>query len=405
MKVLIVNKFLYPNGGSETYIFQIAECLQRMGHEVQFFGMEHEGRIVGNHAECYTNNMDFHTGKLQKLLYPLKIIYSKEAKKKMLYVLEDFKPDVVHLNNFNFQLTPSIIYAIKKYEKKNHVNVELVYTAHDYQWVCPNHMMKIPSSGALCDACLKNGFKECVKNRCIHNSRLRSILGQMEANLYKKLKTYRYIDTIICPSEFLKRQMDSNPLFSQKTIAIHNFIDKKERIEDSKERYVLYFGRFSEEKGMNTLLQVCKELPQVQFIFAGKGEFEEEINSIPNIKNVGFITGDSLISIIQKAEFSVFTSEWYENCPFSVMESQMYGTPIIASDLGGTPELVQNGKTGILYEGKNKDALKTAIEKLWSNKALCEEYQQNCQNVDYNSLNEYCEELLKIYVGKSSEVK
>ena len=114
MKILIVNKFLYPNGGSETYIFEIGKQLQKMGHEVQYFGMEHEGRVVGNHAESYTSNMDFHTGKLAKLLYPFKIIYSSEARKKIRQVLKDFKPDVIHLNNFNFQLTPSIILEIQK---------------------------------------------------------------------------------------------------------------------------------------------------------------------------------------------------------------------------------------------------------------------------------------------------
>ena len=102
MKILIVNKFLYPNGGSETYIFEIGKQLQKMGHEVQYFGMEHEGRVVGNRAESYTSNMDFHTGKLAKLLYPFKIIYSKEARQKIRVVLDDFKPDVVHLNNFTY---------------------------------------------------------------------------------------------------------------------------------------------------------------------------------------------------------------------------------------------------------------------------------------------------------------
>lgn len=82
MKILIVNKFLHPNGGSESYIFGIGKKLQFMGHEVQYFGMEHEGRAVGNRVESYTSDMDFHTGKLQKLLYPFKIIYSLEARKK-----------------------------------------------------------------------------------------------------------------------------------------------------------------------------------------------------------------------------------------------------------------------------------------------------------------------------------
>ena len=114
MKVLIVNKFLHPNGGSETYIFEVGKQLQKMGHQVEYFGMEHEGRVVSNRLDCYTGNMDFHTGKLQKLRYPFQILYSTEAAKKIRKVLDDLQPDVVHVNNFNFQLTPSILYAIRK---------------------------------------------------------------------------------------------------------------------------------------------------------------------------------------------------------------------------------------------------------------------------------------------------
>ena len=120
MKVLLINKFLYPNGGSETYIFKIGRFLESQGHEVQYFGMEHDDRIVGNNANSYTSNMDFHGGsKLSKLVYPVKTVYSSEARKKIRRVLDDFQPDVCHLNNFNFQLTPSIILEIVKWRKKN----------------------------------------------------------------------------------------------------------------------------------------------------------------------------------------------------------------------------------------------------------------------------------------------
>lgn len=103
MKVLIINKFLYPNGGSETYIFKLGDTLKRYGHEVQYFGMEHAGRCVGNNVNSYTTDMDFHKcSKLSKLTYPVKTIYSKEARVKIRKVLDDFKPDVCHLNNFNY---------------------------------------------------------------------------------------------------------------------------------------------------------------------------------------------------------------------------------------------------------------------------------------------------------------
>lgn len=139
MRVLIINKFLYPNGGSETYIFKLGEALEQHGHEVQYFGMEHEGRCVGNRVNAYTSGMDFHGGsKLSKLTYPIKTIYSKEARVQLRKVLDDFKPDVCHLNNFNYQLTPSIILEIVKWRKETGRDCKIIFTAHDYQLVCLN---------------------------------------------------------------------------------------------------------------------------------------------------------------------------------------------------------------------------------------------------------------------------
>lgn len=414
MKILMVNKFLYPNGGSETYIFKLGEQLQKEGHEVQYFGMEHEGRIVGNHAECYTSNMDFHTGKLQKLLYPFRIIYSREAKKKITVVLRDFQPDVVHLNNINFQLTPSVIYAVRDYEKKSGRKIKLVFTAHDYQWVCPNHMMRIPSTGEICFACRDGNFLQCTKNRCIHDSKVKSLIGTIEAKLYDRRKTYGMVDAIICPSEFMKKQLDTNPVLAEKTIMLHNFIDalsdkfqdetvtrkQPEDIQDqqmNKKDYVVYFGRFSEEKGTRTLLEACKALPQIPFIFAGTGPLEEEVNQVENVENRGFVTGDALRKLIAEARFSVYPSEWYENCPFSVMESQMYGTPVLASDLGGAPELVQAGKTGELFRGGDVEELTEHIRDLWNQPELCKRYSENCQNLNFDTIETYCGKIIKIY--------
>lgn len=397
MKILMVNKFLYPNGGSETYILKLGEYFNTHGHEVQFFGMEHEGRIVGNHAESYTSNMDFHTGKLKKLLYPFKIIYSTEARKKIRKVLDDFQPDVVHLNNFNFQLTPSIIYEIKAYTKRCGREIPIIYTAHDYQWVCPNHMMKIPATGELCDRCMREGFGACSKNKCIHNSKIKSILGSVEAWLYQGLKTYRYVDRIICPSSFLKEKLDKYDILKEKTIVLHNFMEKKEWREVEKENYVVYFGRYTEEKGVRTLLNVCKDLPQIPFVFAGGGELEADVEATSNVKNMGFLQGEQLENVIRRARFSVFTSEWYENCPFSVMESQAYGTPVIAAEIGGTPELVLAGKTGLLYKSGDADALKTAISRLWNDRELCDIYHGNCKNIAFDTLEEYGQKLLDMY--------
>lgn len=238
MRVLIINKFLYPNGGSETYIFKLGEALEQHGHEVQYFGMEHEGRCVGNRVNAYTSGMDFHGGsKLSKLTYPIKTIYSKEARVQLRKVLDDFKPDVCHLNNFNYQLTPSIILEIVKWRKETGRDCKIIFTAHDYQLVCPNHMLNNPNTHQNCEKCLGGHFVNCMKGKCIHGSTAKSAIGMMEAEFWKWKDTYKYIDTMICCSEFMKTKMDSNPLFATKTVAMHMLLTPVMHTDCTNARY------------------------------------------------------------------------------------------------------------------------------------------------------------------------
>lgn len=395
----MINKFLHPNGGSETYIFKLGECLKEYGNEVQYFGMEHENRCVGNNVGAYTSNMDFHGGsKLSKITYPVKTIYSIEARKKIRKVLDDFQPDVCHLNNFNYQLTPSIILEINKWRKENRKTCKIVFTAHDYNLVCPNHMLNNPLTHENCESCLGGHFKNCIKGKCIHSSTAKSILGAAEAYFWNAKGVYKYIDKIVCCSKFMKRIMDSNPLFAKKTVVVHNFVDDLKYEYKEKENYVLYFGRFSEEKGIRTLLEVCKELPEVKFIFAGSGALEDEIRKVPNIECVGFKSGKELHNLISKAKFSVYPSEWYENCPFSVMESIMFATPVIASKIGGLPELVQDGVNGILFEYKNKNDLKNKISELWNDDKKSAELSENCKKTKFLDVDKYYHILVNVYI-------
>lgn len=397
MKILLINKFLHPNGGSETYIFELGDYLKSQGHQVQYFGMEHEFRIVGNEVDSYTTNMDFHGGsKLSKLLYPFKTIYSFEARKKLRLVLDNFKPDVCHLNNFNYQLTPSIIVEIDKWRKENKKKCKLLFTAHDYQLVCPNHMCNNPNTHQNCEKCLGGSFLNCTKGKCIHGSTLKSFIGTSEAYFWKLNGVYKKIDSILCCSEFLKTKMDTNPIFAEKTVALHNFIKKSDYEICHKKDYVLYFGRFSQEKGIKTLIEVCKSLPDVNFIFAGTGPLESELSNIPNIKNLGFQSGEALRTLIAEARFTIYPSEWYENCPFSVMESQLYGTPVLGANIGGIPELIQDGKTGELFESANADELKDKIVKLWNNRELTDSYSDNCKYIDFDTVEEYAEKVKEI---------
>ncbi len=393
MKVLFVNKYLYNRGGAETYLIKLGEYMKSVGHEVEYFGMQDDKNIVFNSVGSYTDNIDFHSSSLKYITYPFTTIYSHKARVKLRKVIEDFKPDVVHINNFNYQLTPSIIYEIKKH------NIPMVYTAHDVQLVCPNHRMKNDKVEGLCRECNGGRFYNCVKNNCVHGSKLRSLIGMAESWIYRLLHTYKFIDRVICPSAFMEKELKNNPDLIGRTTTIYNFIDEISPKGIERENYVLYFGRYSEEKGIRTLIKAAERLPKVQFVFAGKGDLEKEINAVPNIRNVGFKTGDELNEIIEKAAFSVLPSEWSENCPFTVMESQTMQTPVIGANIGGIPELIEEGKTGLLFESGNADELTERIEYLYNNRELCREMSANCADISYDTIADYTDKMIKLYKG------
>ena len=404
MKVLLINKFLYPKGGSETYVFKLGETLQRMGHEVQYFGMEHSDNVVGNAVGEYTQNVDFHSGSPLKLISgSLNTVYSSQARKKIRKVLDGFKPDVCHLNNFNYQLTPSIILEIVKWRKQNGRDCRIIYTAHDLQLVCPNHLMLNPVTGEICEKCLGGKYHNCISGKCIHGSAAKSIFGAAEAYYWKAKKVYRYIDAVVSPSAFLAQKLATRSELKDKITVMQNFVGITKSEKYPKGGYVLYFGRYSKEKGVETLLRAVDSLPDVKFVFAGSGPLEQEIEKRSNVVNRGFVEGEELVRLVSQADFSVVPSECYENCPFTVIESRVYGTPVLGADIGGIPELVDNGVNGELFESGNAEMLAAKIKELSADKAKLEAYAKNCFESSFFSAEKYCAMLTDIYSVKSEE--
>ena len=179
MNILFINKFLYPKGGTETYMMGLGAELSRRGHRVEYFGMEHRGNCVGNRVGAYTKDTDYHTANpVKKASYALRTIYSTHARRQLRRVLEDLQPQVVHLNNFNYQLTPAVILEIRAWDKATGRHTKILYTAHDYQLLCPNHMLNRPDTMENCTACLSGKYTPCVQHRCMHGSRAKSYWAQ-----------------------------------------------------------------------------------------------------------------------------------------------------------------------------------------------------------------------------------
>lgn len=350
MKVLLVNKFHYRKGGSETYYFTLAEALQKRGHEVVFFAMQDKKNNLPCEQEKYfVSNASVSGGIRSKLNMVLHLTYSKEAYQNMKRLLLDEKPDLVILNLVHKQITLSILDAIREYDPK----LPVFWTMHDLIAVCPAYSM-CDGRGNICEKCLQGSFRPCVENRCIKGSLPMSILSKYEAEFIRRKKWYDQVDLYICPSEFYRKKLTEGKFTTRPIVTLRNPLPLGTEYARSgeDEGYVLYFGRLSPEKGVGTLIEAAK-LCGCRLVILGTGPLEaklkEQAQGCANIEFKGFQTGKALMDFVKKSRCVVLPSEWYENGPYSAMEAMALGKPLIVSDNGGLPELVENGVNGYVY--------------------------------------------------------
>lgn len=402
MRILLVNKYFYRKGGAETYFFALAEGLRALGHDVAFFSMQHPNNEPSYWSKYFVSEKDYvgDISAFKKVQEASTLIYSFEAKRKFEALLEEFKPDVIHMNNVHRQLTLSILDA--PYLKKHHVPV--VYTAHDYILLCPAYTM-VNGRGEVCDACLDKHFIHATKNVCVKGSRAKSALATVEAEFLKYHHSYDKIDAIIAPSEFMKSKLDEGG-YAGRTITMQNFLTDSQmamgarvanthKFEDAQagaRPYFLFFGRLSQEKGILTLVKAFLQaagleryadsdvsaghkgfLPDTWDLhIVGDGPEREAIErliasegpqAVSRIRLLGYRTGEDLQREVGNARFTVLSSEWRENMPYSGLESLAAQTPVIGANIGGIPELVVEGETGFAFESGNVSDLTDALIK------------------------------------------
>ena len=395
MRILLVNKFHYLRGGSEKYYFELAQLLKSKGHTVGFFSMKHEENITTGDAEYFVEEIDLNTGSKLKAL---DVIYSQENKRLMTKALEEFKPDIVHINNFQRQLSASIIDAIK--EK----NIPIVMTAHDLNPICPASIMLY--NGEVCDDCITKGYAQCIKKKCVKGSTLKSTLGVMEKKYYDIHKVFRKIDCIISPSEFNKNQLVNGKLKYNEIVALHNFVNESERNDYVLGDYAFYLGRLSKEKGILNLIEAIGDIPDAKLLIAGDGPERERIEAYISehkldgrITLLGYQNQDSIHKYITNSRFVVIPSICNENCPYSVLEAMEIGKPIVASRIGGIPELIADGENGYLYKADDINELKEKLTLLLDDDDKVNRFAQKSRDLyeSYYSPDSYYNELIKIY--------
>ncbi|MDR0993597.1 MAG: glycosyltransferase [Verrucomicrobiota bacterium] len=363
MKILLANKFHYPRGGDCIHSMGLEKLLRDAGHEVAFFASKHPQNVASEWQSYWVSEFS-----KKKILRPFG---DSETRRKFTRLLNDFKPDVVHLHNIHTQISPVVA------ELAHERGIRVVWTLHDYKLVCPDYLCY--THGKPCEKCITGDKSFCRKNRCMKGSFLQSLVAQKEAECWNRERLEACVDAFICPSEFMKRKMLQGGFEEKKLHVMHNFvvpfdyaqgamdISGIERSRNARDYYA-YIGRLSEEKGIRTLLRVAAKL-SYKLKVLGAGPLESELKALytdkPQIEFLGHCNREAVIREMVGARFTVVPSEWYEVFGLSVVESMSVGTPVLAAKMGGIPELVAPGVNGELFEAGDEDGLGMKITEMF----------------------------------------
>lgn len=364
MKILQINKYFYRKGGAETVFFNTINLLERQGHTVIPFCLKSKKNQSSPYSSYFVDYPELSESPWHvKAKNISRFIYNREAARQLEKLIIAEKPDIAHIHLLFNSLSVSILPVLKKY------NIPVVMSVHDYRLVCPAYTF-IDGQGHFCERCKDGNYSHCIVHRCSKGSLFNSIM--LAADSYFRsiiISPIKLIDKFIFVSNFSRnKHILINPSFECKSTYLYNFTPPVKAQASVKGDYLFFFGRISEEKGIETLLNAVRDMPNVELVLAGTGPLLDKLksNTPANARFVGYKSGEELESLIRGASFVIVPSETYENNPMTIIESYTIGTPVIGSNLGGIPELIKEGNTGFTFEPKSASALQATIHKALS---------------------------------------
>lgn len=374
--------------------------LMEHGHSVRVFAMQYPDNIDLQESSSFAGEVRFTGSMSEKIAGIKRILGLGNLKSKIIDVLDDFKPDVVHLNNVHSYLSPLIG------EIASERGIRVVWTLHDYKLLCPSYSCRRPD-GEICEECL-HGPLQVIRHKCMKGSAVQSLIADIEARCWNRKRLEKMTNTFIAPSFFMRNKMLEGGFSHLKVKTLHNFIDPLKAgrlaaaVKDCREDYFCYIGRLSEEKGVETMLKAASEA-EVKLKIAGDGPLMSQLTSryasYPGIEFLGHLDAEGVMELLSNARAAIVPSEWYENNPLSVIEALCSGTPVIGANIGGIPELISDAD-GILFSPGNAEELQ-GILKGFDKRHPFNYKDISARAVDKFSRDRHYKELIKIYTDKN----
>lgn len=346
MKILIAhNRYQHP-GGEDAVVKTEYELLKSYGEDVRLYER---------------NNIEIDSlspGEKLKLLFSYR--WSQSSYREFKNIVDEFKPDVVHLHNIFFLLTPSVYAACQER------NIPVVHSQHNFRLLCSNGLFF--RENHICEECLKHTLWRGVRYGCYKNSRiLTALIVAIIDHHWKKGTWLKMVDAFITATEFGKRKFIEGGIPPEKIFVKPNFLYPDPGKREKDEGYALYAGRLSQEKGIELLIGAWKYVSAAPLKVMGDGPLMEKVKNIVkdkkvnNIEFLGFQSKENAARYMKGARFIIIPSLCYESFPRIIAEAFAYGIPVLASELGTMKSLIDDGRTGRLFEpGNERDLAKIA---------------------------------------------
>lgn len=348
MRVLLVNSFYYRRGGAEVHVLELESLLRRGGHDVAIYAMHHPENLPSPWSRYWASHIEYRgrmapAGMIRGFV---RSIDSPEARSGIRAIVRDFRPDVAHLHAVHHHLSLSVIEELKE------LGIPVLWTLHDYRTVCPaTHLLR---NDAPCERCAGGRFARALTGRCKSGSLARTAAAVLESYRSRRKGLHAKVDCTIAPSEFLAAKVTAMGLPARRIEVLPNFIEVDGPDSAPPRRSgLLYAGRLSREKGIDTLLRACAGLDGVSLRLIGVGPAEDELAQLAarlgvNATFLGWRDREDVLAAMAEAVLLVFPSTAYENCPITILEAATRMLPVVASDVGGVPEMLDRGRCGWL---------------------------------------------------------
>ena len=363
-RLLAINNYFYRRGGAEAVFFDQMKMFEGIGWDVVPFAMRHELNEPSPWSDYFVDEIEYgrESGFATKVVQATKVIYSFEAQRNLRRLLDVAPPSVAHAHNVYHHLSPSIFATLQA------AKVPVVMTVHDLKLACPAY--KMLRDGVVCEDCRGGRVYNVLRHRCIKDSLSLSAVVFAETMVHRGLGLYRHkVDRLVVPSRFYIEKLVEWGWPREKMVYVPNFIDISHLSTDwSDGGYFLFAGRLAPEKGIATLIRAAAKAGQ-KLVIAGTGPEETMLRALAaelaaDVTFAGYVSGSALHRLIGEASALVLPSEWYENAPISVLEAYGMGRPVIGADIGGIPEMISDGESGMIARSGDADDLAGALSRM-----------------------------------------